>query len=295
MKSLLFLATITLSAFVAGCGGGEEKIGGSGFIEATSVVVSSEASGRLEALNVDEGDLIEAGAVIGVVDSSTIKLQLEKAFAIHRAAVTSADIAKINIEQAEQDAVLARKEFDRIAALLDKGSANQQQYDQAENRFEQSKLAMRLARATHEAREAELVRIDSEIALLNRQLANCYPTAPVSGIVIDKLVEAGELLAPGKPIVEIAKTDTVWVKAYLRAGDLTAIRIGGMATVDPEDGRDGPLTGRIVWISEEAEFTPKNVQTAQARADLVYAVKVNVSNPDGVLKIGMPVMVRFSR
>ena len=184
-------------------------------------------------------------------------------------------------------------EFQRIESFYLNFAHNSSIFDQAENRLTQSQLAMRLARATHEARQDDLARIDSEIALLDRQLANCYPTSPVSGIIVDKLVERGELLSPGKPIVEIAKMDTVWVKAYLPAGDLTAIRLGGKATVDPEDGRDGPMTGRIVWISDEAEFTPKNVQTAEARADLVYAVKVNVSNPEGVLKIGMPVMVRF--
>lgn len=284
-----------MSTFAFGCGSREEGIGGSGFIEATSVVVSSEASGRLEALNVDEGDWIEAGTGIGIIDSTMVKLQLERTFALRQAAATSVEIARINIQQAEQDAALAKKEFDRIASLLQKGSANQQQFDQAENRHKQSQLTMRLARATHDAKRDDVSRIDADIALLERQLVNCFPSAPVSGIVVDKLIERGELLVPGKPIVEIAKTDTVWVKAYLAAADLTAIRLGGSASVDPEDGREGPLAGRIVWISAQAEFTPKNVQTAQARADLVYAVKVTVPNPEGVLKIGMPVMVRFTQ
>lgn len=295
MRKRLFVTVGLLAVCAYGCDKDDGTIGGSGFIEATSVVVSSETGGRLERLFVDEGDVIREGATIGIIDSSTIKLQLGRTRAQRRSAVTTLDIAKIAIEQADEDARLAKKEFERIAALAKKGSANQQQYDQVENRNQQGQLMQRQARATRDAREADIARIDAEIALLQRELANCYPSSPVAGTVIDKLAEPGELLGPGKPIVEIAKIDTVWVKVYLPAGNLTAIRIGGNASVDPEDGRHEPFTGKIVWISDEAEFTPKNVQTSEARADLVYAVKVNILNREGVLKIGMPVMVRFDQ
>lgn len=293
MNKLLQVALAAALIPVLACDRGGGGIGGSGFIEATSVTISSETSGTLEALYVGEGDAVTQGTVIGVIDSSTVTLQLEKAAALRKSAVTAARIAEINIEQAVEDVALAKKEFDRVASLKQKGSANQQQYDQAENRFKQGGLARRQAQAAYEARQADLMQIDAEVALLRRQLRNCYPSSPISGVVVDKLAERGELLTYGKPILQIAKTDTVWVKVYLPAGDLTAVSIGAAASVDPEDGRDKPLQGRVVWISDQAEFTPKNVQTAQARADLVYAVKVNVSNPRGELKIGMPVMVRF--
>jgi HlyD family secretion protein len=295
MRTCLCSALAVTLFLSLGCDRGEQAIGGSGFIEATSVVVSAEASGRLEMLRVGEGDAIVAGATIGVIDSTTIKLQLEKAHAQRQSAESAIEIARIAIEQAAHDAELSRKEFDRVASLIAKGSANQQQYDQTENRYKQSELARRFAQVTYQARQTDLARIDAEIALLERQLEDCYPTAPVSGIVINKLTEPGELLAPGKPIVEIAKIDTVWVKIYLPAHDLAAVRIRGTVSVDLEDGRSAPLQGEVVWISDEAEFTPKNVQTAEARADLVYAIKVNIANPQGVLKIGMPVMVRFSQ
>jgi HlyD family secretion protein len=294
MRTRFLTAATLLVVCALACEKNNGAIGGSGFIEATSVVVSAETAGRLERLFVDEGDWINQGTTIGIIDSSTIKLQLGRAQAQRRSAATALDIARIAIEQADEDAGLAKKEFDRIAALAEKGSANQQQYDQTKNRYEQSRLMQRQSRATRDAREADVARIDAEIALLRRELENCYPSSPLTGMVIDKLTEQGELLGPGKPIVEIAKTDTVWVKVYLPAADLTAVKLGGSAAVDPEDGRHQPLTGKIVWISDEAEFTPKNVQTAEARADLVYAVKVNVLNREGVLKIGMPVMVRFN-
>jgi HlyD family secretion protein len=294
MKTVFSLSVLVTLALAAGCGENKQGAGGSGFIEATTVVVSAETGGRLEALYYDEGDAIARGAVIGVIDSTTVKLQLGQATAQRRAAASAVEVARINIEQAAEDAALAKKEFDRVAALLKKGSANQRQYDQAENAARQSELARQLARATHRARQAELARIDAEIDLLHRRLADCYPTSPVTGLTTTKFTEAGELLAPGKPIIEVAKTDTVWVKIYLPAGRLTAVGLGQTVAVDPEDGRTSPLDGRVVWIADEAEFTPKNVQTEEARADLVYAVKVNVANPGGALKIGMPVMVRIA-
>jgi HlyD family secretion protein len=293
MRTYTWIALAMMLSFSIGCDRGEREIGGSGFIEATSVVVSAETAGRLEALYTGEGDAVAAGTTIGVIDSSTIKLQIDRARAQQQSAVSAVEIARIAIDQTAYDAGLARKEFDRVAALIGKGSANQQQYDQTENRYKQSELARRSAQVTYAARQADLARIEAEIALLRRQLEDCYPSAPVSGVVIDKLTEPGELLAPGKPIVEIAKIDTVWVKIYLPARDLPVVKLGGDAAVDLEDGKTAPLGGKVVWIADEAEFTPKNVQTAEARADLVYAVKVNIPNPQGLLKIGMPVMVRF--
>jgi HlyD family secretion protein len=286
---------IVATGIVAACDRDNDTMGGSGFIEATSVVVSAETTGRLEALFTDEGARIDRGASIGVIDSTTVKLELSRAAAQRRAGITALDVSRITIEQAREDVDLARKEFDRVSSLIGKGSVDQQRYDQVKARYEQAQLAERQARATVAAREADLERIDAEIALLARRLENCYPASPVAGTVVDKFAEPGELLSPGRPIVEIAKTDTVWVKVYLPSKHLTAIELGETASVDPEDGTHAPLEGRIVWISDEAEFTPKNVQTAEARADLVYAIKVTIANPEGILKIGMPVMARFDR
>jgi HlyD family secretion protein len=292
MKNAAITMTIALLAF-AGCAREDTGVSGSGFIEATTVLVSAQVGGVLDALYVDEGSTVTRGEPLGVIDTVTVVLELSRARAQLDAARMAARVAGIDIERSRQDEALARKEFDRIAALREKGSATQQQYDQTENRLRQSELAGRLSQATLGAREADVVRIQSEIALLRDRLDKCRPSAPVSGVVTNKLTEAGELMAPGRAIVEIARLDSMWVKVYVPAHALTAIRIGDVASVDPEDGRDTPLEGRVVWVAEEAEFTPKNVQTAEARADLVYAVKVNLRNENGELKIGMPVMVRF--
>ncbi len=278
---------------IISCGGGDAVPGGSGLIEATEIVISAETTGRLEKLFFDEGDRINSGDTIALIDTTTLSLRSAQARACRHAAETQKLSARLQVEKTTLDISLAEKEYNRISRLLKTGSANQQQFDQTENRFGQAKLAKKAAEAGLWAAEADLERIDAEIALLEKQLADCRPAAPSGGTVATTYIESGELVGVGKPLIKIARLDTVWVKIYLPPEDLTRIKLGDKAEVDPEDGRDRPMSGHISWISSEAEFTPKNVQTREARADLVYAVKIIIPNPDETLKIGMPVSVRI--
>jgi HlyD family secretion protein len=293
MNRILTLMLLLPALSVLSCSGKNSLPGGSGLIEATEVMVSSEAAGRIERLYVDEGNRIELGDTIVLIDTVTLSLRLNQTEALKRAAETRRDGARIQTDKAALDFELARKEFDRINNLVQTGSANQQQYDKTKNILDQSRLAKQAAAAALAAGEADLEKADSDIALLNKQLADCRPLAPTGGTVVTKYVEIGELTAAGKPLVKIARLDTVWVKIYLPPSDLTRIKLGGRADVDPEDGRKSPLAGTVTWISSEAEFTPKNVQTKQARADLVYAVKITIPNDGETLKIGMPVLVNI--
>ena len=290
IKPALLILPILL---MASCGHDNSVPGGSGFIEATEIIVSAEVTGRLEKLYFDEGQKIELGDTIALIDTTNLTLQLAKARAMLEAAKTRWQAARLQIEKAEVDHRLAQKEFDRISRLIKSGSANQQQYDQAENRLLNSQLAKKTAETALLSAEAEKQSIESDIALLKKQLNDCRPKAPSSGTVVTTYIEDGELIAASKPLIKIARLDSVWVKIYLPPDDLTAIKLGDKAEVDPEDGRKEPLIGHITWISPEAEFTPKNVQTKEARADLVYAVKITVPNSTQTLKIGMPVLVKI--
>jgi len=291
MKSLFALFTITIAFLLASCSSENNLPGGSGMIEATEVTVSAQAAGQLLTLNFDRADSIKTTDTIALIDTLNTVLRLHQVQAVRNAAQTQLKITALRQKQAESNLSLAEKEFNRVKTLLQSGSANQQQYDKVENAYDQAALAVKQARAAHDAAMADLNKADAEIDLLNEQLNNCRPTAPVYGRVLEKYVEEGELVGIGSPIIKIGKLDTVWVKVYLPPSDLTGLKLGAKANVDPEDGRDSPLEGYISWISSEAEFTPKNVQTKEARADLVYAVKISIPNPDERLKIGMPVMV----
>lgn len=289
--SALLMAIVSLLAL--SCSNDNQEAAGSGLIEATQTLVSAQVAGEIEEVLCREGDKLVTGDRLVQIDTTTIVLQLQQAEAGLSAAQTQAELARIDIRRAAEQRDLTQKEFDRAAKLIESGSVNRQQYDQAENALTQAKLGHRKASAAVSAAEAEIKRLEAQVALLNKQLSDCAPDSPVTGIVTDKFVEVGELVSPGRPLVEISRLDTVWVKIYLPPQLLTGIELGATAEVDPEDGRTTPLSGKVSWISSEAEFTPKNVQTEEARADLVYAVKVEIANPEQALKIGMPVAVRI--
>lgn len=291
MKFTAHVYLLITGLLITSCAGDKPPPGGSGFIEATEIVVSSEIAGQLKSMRFGEGDLIMKGDTIGEIDTLTTMLSLRQAKAVRQAAETKVKISSLNIEQASYNLDLAKKEYDRVAALIESGSVNQQHYDQIETAYNQALLSKKQADAAYQAARAELAKVESEIALLRKRLSDCFPKSPESGVVTNKFVKAGEWTGTGKPLVKIAKLDTVWVKVYLPPEDLTRISLGGQAQIDPEDSRTKPLDGTVSWISEEAEFTPKNVQTREARADLVYAVKITIPNPEKVLKIGMPVSV----
>jgi len=279
------------AALLTGCSGNNGTPGGSGLVETTEIIVSVETSGQLKALYFGEGDNIDLDDTIGVIDTTTVVLMLRQTEAARAAAVTRIDAARLGIEQADLGRTLAAKDFERAEALLKTGSVNRQQYDQLKTARDGAVLAEKQARVALRAAEADLAGIEVQLARLQEQYSDCFPTAPISGVVTDKYLDTGELAGVGKPLIKIADLDTVWVKVYLPPDDLSAVKLGDRAEVDPEDGREQMLTGRITWISSEAEFTPKNVQTREARANLVYAVKVTMANPDQRLKIGMPVTV----
>jgi len=157
--------------------------------------------------------------------------------------------------------------------------------------FKRTGLVRRGGQIALEGASAEISRVEADIALLRKQFGDCRPVAQSKGTVVTRYIDEGELAAAGQPLVQIARLDTVWVKIYLPPADLSRIQLNARAEVDPEDGRATPLAGSVTWISEKAEFTPKNVQTKEARADLVYAVKIRIPNSDGALKIGMPVLI----
>ncbi len=291
MRIVHLLSFTLLLGLPAACSDTNDIPGGSGFIEATETVVSAEVTGRITVMHVIEGDHVQKGDIIAEMDTVNTGLRLNQARAMKRASEKRVKIALIAIEQAEQSVRLASKEYERAQSLIKSGSVNKQLYDQAETAYQQALLSRRQAEASHESAMADLDKIFSDIELLEQQLEDCFPRSPQPGVVANKYMEAGEWAAVGRPIVKIASLDTVWVKIYLPPSDLTAIQLGGRARIDPEDGRATPIEGTISWISNEAEFTPKNVQTKEARADLVYAVKITIPNTDAALKIGMPVSV----
>ena len=290
MKLWFSLIAILLMFPFSGCGQGDTSHGGSGFIEANDVIVSAETAGRIEARFFDDGSSVKAGDTLAIIDPSRLQLGLASAQAVRHTSTANLETARLQVERTKETEKYARSERDRVSRLLTSGSATQKQMDQLEYELTQAVNAYRGAVANVTVIETQIQKIDADLDLLKRQLDDCYLTSPLTGIVVEKYIEPGEVVSPGKAIAKIANLDTVWVKVYLPAGAFSTVKQGDQATVSTESGGT-KYTGHVIWTSDEAEFTPKNVETAKSRANLVYAVKVQLANRDGLLKIGMPVFV----
>ncbi len=294
MKNLMLIIPMFLVTILTGCGGDDHVPGGSGLLEADEVIVSAETSGRVIKLNFDEGTEVNPGDTLAVIDPTRLELQLASAEAGRKVALANLESARVQLEQTIETEKYIKKEHDRTATLYKSGNATEKLLDQRKHELTQASLAQRTAQAAANTIKSELAKIDTDIAMIHRTLEDCYPIAPTVGIITEQYVESGELLSPGKPLAKISQLNSLWVKVYLPAGDFANIKIGDRANIDTETG-ENQYTGQVVWTSEEAEFTPKNVQTKESRADLVYAVKIQIDNTDGSLKIGMPVYITLGK
>jgi HlyD family secretion protein len=293
MKSIWFIAWACL-VLAAGC---SKKNGvlfeGSGALEATEILVSSMTAGKVVDVAAGEGDDVEQGQVLARVE--TEKLDLQK-----RQLIAGLAELDLNLRNAERAAALAGetyeaagRKFGRIQSLRGDSSVSQQQYEDAETAFKASRTQNENAATSLQALRAKREQVLIQIELAESQLKDAVIISPVSGTVLLTYVERGELTRPGGPIASVGDLKRMWVTVYVKETELGGLRLGQKAVLttdtDPKRGRDG----RITWIASKAEFTPRMVQTKDARSDLVYAVKVEVENTDGSLKIGMPVDVRI--
>jgi len=261
-----------------------------GRFEATEVTVSAEASGRVLTLTVDDGDRVEAGAVIGGID--TIALAISQQELSARVAVLAARLeeARSHGRAIASQAAVAEREAARLARLAAGGAATAQQVDRAQR--EQETLVQQLAAnaAVQRAVRAESEALDAQRAQLSDRMGRATVRSPISGVVLTRYVEPGELVQPGTPLLKVAALDTLTLRAYLSERQLQQVRLGQPVTVQVDDtgGALRTLSGTVSWIASQAEFTPTPIQTREERVAQVYAVTVRVPNPDGRLRIGMP-------
>jgi len=290
MKAAFYFVMAGLFLSLVGCGNNGEFTGGSGIIETDETVVSAESSGRVLQRFFDEGSLVKSGDTLAIIDPSNLELELASLQAGKDVILAQLDAAKLQTEKAGLAYDYAEKEHTRVTELLKSGTATQQVFDKVDLQLNDARVARESAEVQVETMKAQLAQAEANISRLERRLLDCYPLAPTAGTVTEKYIEPGELVAPGKPLARISRIDTVWVKVYLAAGDFAHVKLGDKAKVSTESG-GSEFEGTVIWTSEEAEFTPKNVQTEQSRADLVYAAKVSIPNPDLTLKVGMPMFV----
>jgi HlyD family secretion protein len=261
-----------------------------GTFEATEVTVSAEASGRLLAVPIAEGTTVAASALLAVVDTTALALQRDELRA-RRASVAARNtevVAQQRVIEAQR--TVAQRTFDRTTRLVAAAAATAQQSDAATRDLRTLEAQAEATKATQATIARDLTGVDAQIATLDDRIRRARVLAPVAGTILTRFVEAGEVVQPGSPIAKMAALDTLVLRAYVAGGQLAQVKLGATVTVrvDAGGGALRTLSGRVIWIAANAEFTPTPIQTREERVTQVYAVKVQVANPDGTLKIGMP-------
>lgn len=299
MKSRNLLGLCSLLALFSACGNGAPKYDATGTFETTEVLVSAEASGRLLYFDIEEGMLLKAGEEVGVVDTVQLylkKLQLEAS--IKSVEEQRPDILK-QVAATNEQISAAQRERNRVANLLKVGAANQKQLDDAEDQLEVLRKQLVAQNSTlsnsHQSLTWQSSSVGIQVAQVEDQLKKCHITSPITGTVLAKYAEAGELTAMGTPLFKVADTEQMYLRAYITSEQLSQVKLGQKVTVFSDYGTDEhkQYPGVVTWISDTSEFTPKTILTKNERANLVYAVKIAVHN-DGLLKIGMYGGVEFS-
>lgn len=288
------------------------EITASGNIEVTDVVVSSKGAGQIKVLNIKEGDRINKDEILVQIDHDLLDIQLRQMNAnIEQAeaqlkllqsgariedinmAEEQVRLSKINLDQAEADS-------ERMRNLYETETVTKKQFDDAVTRYQQTlnlynsalenldKVKNIVRPEEIESAKANLKRNIANADLIKKNIEDCSIKSPVSGIVAKKFVETGEYVNPGSSLMKIADLSIAKLNIYINETDLGKIKLGQKAEVKTDSYKDKTYTGVVIYISPEAEFTPKNIQTEEERTKLVFEVKIEIPNPENELKAGMP-------
>jgi HlyD family secretion protein len=303
-----------------------DRIRASGHVEATDVQVASEVGGRIVSLTAVEGDRVEPGQEVARLDTADADLARRRALAGQGQAQAQLDLllagsrpedirqAAAQVSAAEAELQAARAELraaevdlQRFEALLRTNSGSGKQRDDAatrrdvagervragEERVQAARETSARVRAGARPQEiaaarARVASAEAEIAVLDKAIADAVVRSSTGGIVTEKLHEVGEIVSPRTALIVVTNLDEAWAEVFIDEPYIPRLRLGQAVTVHTDAGGDG-IPGKVSYISPKAEFTPRNVQTAEERSKLVYRIKIAVDNRAGVLKDGMPV------
>ncbi len=314
MKSVKFISMILPTLFLFGCGNGNNKdrIEASGNIEATNVIVSSKVSGQVIKLLFGEGQKVNEGDTLIIIDHETLGYQLDQALAglnsveaqlsLLKEGAREEDVkqAEESLNQARINFDLAEKDLKRMTDLYNSKSITRKQFDDATAHYNISKAQLNSAEENYKkvknfARPEELKQAEANVGkqkasvdLIQKQIRDCYVTTPSSGFVVKKFVEQGETVSPMSSLFKVSDLSKVKLVIYVSEEELGRVKLNQSADVSVDAYPGKTFSGKVIYISPEAEFTPKNIQTKEERTKLVFEVKVQVDNPDFELKAGMP-------
>lgn len=296
MKKMMIMAGVAM--MMAACGEKDAEYDASGVFETTDVIVSAKATGELLSFTAEEGMDVKAGQQLGEIDVKQLELKRDQLAATKTATMSRRLDQGRQVAGIRQQITNLQREKARFEAMLQDGAATQKQVDDLG--YQIAVLERQLA-ATGEQLSTQNSSIDSQsgsieaqIGQVDDQIKNAQIISPIAGTILAKYAEQGEFAAPGKALFKVANVGDMKLRAYITADQLTGIKIGQIVKVYADQGTDGrkEYEGKVTWISDKAEFTPKTIQTRDERANLVYAVKISVKN-DGLIKRGMYGDVKF--
>lgn len=286
------LTIMCMAALLAACNSDKKEYDATGTFEATETTVSAEQSGTLLNFALEEGDDIEAGQEIGLIDTTQIWLKIRQTTATKAVYQSQKPDLQKQIAVTRQQLAKAKTEQQRYRELVNDGAAPAKMLDDATS---QVQVLQRQLDAQVSTLNTQLSTLNSQVSAtdvqtsqLRDQLQKCHIKSPAAGTVLEKYVERGEFVAPGKPLFKMGEVKQMFLRAYVTSAQLQNIKTGQAVKVytDYGNGQKKEYDGTISWISSRSEFTPKTIVTDDERADLVYAVKIAVKN-DGYIKIGM--------
>jgi len=292
------LLIIAMAFVITSCKNAKNEYDASGTFEAIETLVSAEAGGTVKAFNIEEGQILEKGQVVGYIDSTQLHLKQKQLLAQIKALLSKMPNAPAQLAALEEQLKQAEREQKRIANLVKADAATQKQLDDLNSQITVLKKQIEAQQSslgiTSGSLNEETGPLKIQIEQLDDQLEKCRIINPVKGTVLVKFVEVNEMTMAGKPLYKLADLSAIILRAYITGDQFSQAKTGQKikVLVDGENSTSREYAGEIEWISDKAEFTPKTIQTKDERANLVYAVKIKVKN-DGLLKIGMYGEVKF--
>ena len=278
---------IILGSFIS-CNNDNSKADGYGNFEATEVTISAEANGKIEYLNLEEGDILEPKMLVGLVDTLQLYYNKQQLIASKSTINSKSKNVLSQIEVLQSQLKTATIEKNRIQNMFSENAATQRQVDEIDGKVNVINEQIKSVKTQNLPIINEIESINVQIEKVNDQIANSKIINPIKATVLAKYAEPNEITSFGKPLYKIADLSVMTLRVYISETQLAKIKLNQKVTVKIDDDKAmKSYEGTISWISSVAEFTPKIVQTKEERVNLVYALKVDVHN-DGSLKIGMP-------
>jgi HlyD family secretion protein len=291
---LAFLSFITIS-----CAQTDSEFDATGNFEADEVIISAEAAGKILHLDIEEGSELKSQSAIGLIDTTQLYLKKKQLEYSIRAVNAKQPNSTIQLAAIHEQIETAKREKKRVENLLKDDAATQKQLDDINSQLDllqrQYSATQSTLNITKQSLQSETLPLQAQLEQVQDQIKKSQIINPINGTVLTLFAKQNEVVAPGKALYKIADLSTIILRAYISGNQLSQIKLGQSATVlvDAANDEYKKYTGTISWVSDKAEFTPKTIQTKEERANLVYAIKIDVKN-DGYLKLGMYGEVKFN-